>query len=183
MKRIMPLICLFLALMIAIVSMPVSYSWFEPDNKEGIGLEFKDETKLRAQTCSVQTYRGTIGNKLVHYEVLPVSNSNITISASETAYFKTVVSNSSHDYDTVVSLFISSFAPSGGTASICVSYPTNSVRTYKDTQKDLHIVRNAYVPKLVETDANPGLLVVEWFVKCESGSVTFNPSQVFLMYN
>ncbi len=184
MKRITPVLCLLLSLLIVIISMStVSFSWFEPDTKEGIGLEFKEDTKLRAQNCTLATYRGTMGNKLVTYGGNPVGNSVVTLSEGEVAYFKTVVSNSSREYDTVVSLFLPTFTPSGGTSKICVTYPTNSVRIYSAEQTDLHIVRNAYVPMLVETDANPGLLVVEWFVKCDVGSVTFNPSQVYLMYS
>lgn len=184
MKRILPVISLLLLLVIVIVSMPTaSFSWFEPDTKEGIGLEFKEETKLRSESCSLVTYRGAMGNKVVTYGGTPVGASNVTLQEKEVAYFKTVISNSSREFDTVVSLFLPSFTPTGGSSRLCVMYPTNSVRTYVEPQSDLHIVRNAYVPMLVETDANPGLLVVEWFVMCDSGSVTFNPSQVYMMYS
>ncbi len=192
MKRSLYPLCVLMALLIIVVSMTtVSYSWFEPDVKEGIGLEFKEETKLRAQNCTVATYKGTKGNKVTTYETTAVANSNVTVSASGSgenitpgyAYYKTVITNSSADYDTVVSLFIPSFKPSSGNASLCVAVPTNSVRTYTDEQTDIHIIRNAYVPNLIATDANPGQLIVEWFVRCDAGSVTFNPSQVYLMYS
>jgi len=193
MKRIMPVICMVLALLIAIVSMStMSFSWFEPGVKEGIGLEFKDETKLRAQNCTIKTYEGSLGNKVVNYGGDPVAAGNVTISATTSGetttpafkYYKTVITNSSADYDTVVSLFLASFAPSTeGNASIGVAYPTNSYRTFTSTLTDIHIIRNAYVPKHISTDAKPGEIVVEWFVKCSSGSVTFDPSKVYLMYS
>ncbi len=192
MKRMLPFICVLLAVLIVIIGMTtVSFSWFEPDVKEGIGLEFKDDTKLRAQNCTVATYEGTKGNKIVTYGVSSVANETIKVSATTSGdtttpgykYFKTVITNSSADYDTVVSLFLPSFTPSDGNASIGVAFPTNSFRTFSETQTEVHIIRNAYVPKLIETDANPGQLVVEWFVRCDAGSVTFNPSQVYLMYS
>lgn len=184
MKRIIPVLCLMLSLLIVIIGMStVSFSWFEPDTKEGIGLQFKDETKLRAQSCSIVTYEGNMGNKVVNYGGTEVADGDVTITEGVIKYYKTVITNSSREYDTVVSLFIPSLAVSGGTSKLCVMYPTNSVRVYSETQTDLHIIRNAYVPMLVETDSNPGTLVVEWFVKCDSGSVTFNPSSVFLMYS
>ncbi|MBQ2971356.1 MAG: hypothetical protein IJE16_02265 [Ruminococcus sp.] len=193
MKRILPVLCVLMAVLIVVIGMTsVSFSWFEPDVKEGIGLEFKDDTKLRAQNCSIATYSGTKGNKLTTYGTSPVANANVTVSATTAgdtstpgyAYFKTVITNSSEDYDTVVSLFIPSFTPAANSsASICVAYPTNSCRTYSAAQTDIHIIRNAYVPQNIKTDANPGQLIVEWFVRCDAGSVTFNPSQVYLMYS
>ena len=182
-----------MAIMILIIGMTTaSYSWFEPDVKEGIGLEFKDETHLRAQNCTVATYKGVKGNKITTYESSPMANANVTVEATTSgetttpgyAYFKTVITNSSADYDTVVSLFIPSFTVAGNSnASLCVAVPTNSVRTYSATQTDIHVIRNAYVPRYVAADANPGQIIVEWFVKCNVGSVTFNPSQVYLMYS
>ena len=192
MKRSLFPICILMALLIIVISMTsISYSWFEPGEKAGIGLEFKDTTKLRAQNCTLQTFEGTMGNKVVSYSNTPVSSGNVKVEASGSGenitpgimYYKTVITNSSKDYDSVVSLFLPSFKPSAGSASLCVAVPTNSVRTFSAEQMDLHIIRNAYVPKLVATDVNPGQLIVEWFVKCESGSVTFNPSQVYLMYS
>ncbi len=192
MKRLLVPLCIVMAILILVIGMTtVSFSWFEPDIKEGIGLEFKDNTKLRAQECTIATYEGSKGNKMVTYATDTVADENVTISASGSGdtttpsykYYKTVITNGSKDYDTVVSLFLPSFTPSSGNASICVAIPTNSCRTFTSAQTDIHIIRNAYVPKRDEADANPGQLVVEWFVKCDAGSVTFNPSQVFLMYN
>lgn len=192
MKRIMPVICMLLALLIVIISMStVSFSWFEPDVKEGIGLEFKDETKLRSQDCTIETYEGTLGNKIVNYAGAQVSSGDVTISATTSGetttpamkYYKTVIYNSSTDYDTVVSLFLPLFTPNEGNASIGVAYPTNSYRTFTSEQTDIHIIRNAFVSKRVATDANPGQIIIEWFVKCDAGSVTFDPSKVYLMYS
>lgn len=201
MKRLLPVICVLLAVLILVIGMTtVSFSWFEPDVKEGIGLEFKDDTQLRSQECSVSTYEGSKGNKITDYSTSIVENSNVTLTATSSkttaedgtettvytpayAYYKTVITNGSVDYDTVVSLFLPSFTLSNGNASIGVAFPTNSFRTFNAAQTNIHIIRNAHVTKLVATDANPGQLIVEWFVRCDVGSVTFNPSQVFLMYS
>lgn len=198
MKKTLPVLCVLMAILTIVIAMTtVSYSWFEPDIKEGIGLLFKDEASLRGESCTINTYTGAYNNTpgssgygLVLYGD-QVGTGNVTISATTSgdtttptyAYYKTVITNSSADYDTVVSLFLPSFAISNGNASIGVAVPTNSFRTFTNTQTDIHIIRNAHVKVNVSTDANPGEIVVEWFVRCDAGSVTFNPSQVYLMYS
>ena len=198
MKRLLLPLCLLMAVLILVISMTtVSFSWFEPDVKEGIGLQYNDEVTLRDEHCTIITYSGSLNNTpgslgygLVQYSG-EVGTSDITVSATTSgetttpgfAYFKTVITNSSEDYDTVVSLFLPSITPNDGRAGLGVATPTNSYRTFGAEQTDIHIIRNAQVKMHVSTDANPGQLSVEWFVKCESGSVTFNPSQVYLMYS
>ncbi|MBE6824038.1 MAG: hypothetical protein E7513_01695 [Ruminococcaceae bacterium] len=192
MKRLLFPLCILMAVLIVAIGMTtVSFSWFEPNKKEGIGLEFLETTTLRDENCSISTYSGTYNNTpgttgygLVQYGASAISNTNVTVSEGKTAYFKTVITNSSKDYDTVVSLYLPSFsASSTNIASIGVAYPTNSYRTFSSAQTDIHIIRNAQVIKHIETDANPGQLSVEWFVKCDKGSITFNPSSVYLMYS
>ena len=192
MKRSLFPLCILMAMLIAVLSITsVSYSWFEPAEAEGVALSFNEETKLRAENCTVATYKGTKGNNIITYETNEVKNEDITLEATGSVdnvipsyvYFKTVISNKNEEYDSVVSLYLPSFTPTNGSSSLCVAVPTNSVRTFSEEIKDIHIIRNAYIRKLVHTDANPGQLIVEWFVKCESGSVTFNPSQVYLMYS
>ena len=192
MKKTLPILCVLMAILTIVIAMTtVSFSWFEPDVKEGIGLQYKDEAPLRDEGCDITaTYSGAYNNTpgssgygLVQYGD-QVSTASVTVSSGQTVYYKTVITNSSTEYDTTVSLFLPSFAPTtGGKASIGVAMPTNSFRTFSATQTDIHIIRNAHVKKYVSTDANPGELAVEWFVKCDSGSVTFNTSNVFLMYS
>ena len=191
MKKTLPILCVVMALLTIVIAMTtVSFSWFEPDVKEGIGLQYKDEAPLRDEDCEITaTYSGaynntpgTTGYGLVQYNS-EVGTANVTVSDGQTVYYKTVIKNNSEIYDTVVSLYIPTFTVNSGTGSIGVAMPTNSFRTFSATQTDIHIIRNAHVKMLVNTDKNPGELAVEWFVKCESGSVTFNPSKVFLMYS
>ena len=199
MKKTLPILCVLMAILTIVIAMTtVSFSWFEPDVKEGIGLQYKDEAQLRDESCTIKTYSGAYNNTpgstgygLVQYDG-EVGTGDVTVSATTSGetttpgykYYKTVITNRSEDYDTTVSLFLPSFAPTtGGKASIGVAMPTNSFRTFSATQEDIHIIRNAHVKMHVSTDANPGELAVEWFVKCDSGSVTFNPSQVYLMYS
>lgn len=198
MKKILPVLCVLMAILTIVIAMTtVSFSWFEPDVKEGIGLQYKDEAQLRDESCTIKTYSGSYNNTpgssgygLVQYGD-QVGTDNVTVSATTSGdkttpgymYYKTVITNSSTEYDTTVSLFLPSFTPSNGQSSIGVAMPTNSYRTFSAEQEDIHIIRNAHVKMLVSTDANAGELSVEWFVKCDSGSVTFNPSQVYLMYS
>lgn len=197
-KLLIP-ICLILAFLILIIGMTtVSFSWFEPDTKEGVGLQFNDSTLLRAENCEFETFSGTLNNTegtpeygLVQYEDDAISSANVTVSASGSgenvtpsyAYYKTVVTNKNADKDTVVSLYLKSFTINSGSSSLGVAVPTNSFRTFSATQSDLHIVRNAHISYRVQNEARTGELVVEWFVKCDSGSVTFNPGDLYLMYN
>lgn len=200
MKRIISPLCILMVIMILIIGIPsVSYSWFEPDTKEGVGLQFSEEAQLRAQNCSFKTYSGTMNNTsgtqgygLVQYNDTEISSGNVTVSASTSgetttpgiAYYKTVIKNNNDNKDTVVSLYLKNFTvSSGGSASLAVAVPTNSYRTFKSSQTDIHIVRNAHISYLVQNEARTGELVVEWFVRCDAGSVTFDPSQVYLMYS
>lgn len=191
MKKTLPVLCVLMAILTIVIAMTtVSFSWFEPDIKEGIGLQYKDEAQLRDEDCEITTYSGAYNNTpgssgygLVQYGD-QVGTANVTVASGQTVYYRTVIENKSEEYDTVVSLFLPSFTiQSDGKASIGVAMPTNSYRTFSATQTDIHIIRNAHVRMYVDTDANPGQLAVEWFVKCDSGSVTFNPSQVYLMYS
>ncbi len=191
MKKTLPILCVLMAILTIVIAMTtVSFSWFEPDVKEGIGLQYKDEAPLRDEGCDITaTYSGSYNNTpgstgygLVQYGD-QISTANVTVSSGQTVYYKTIINNNSEIYDTVVSLYIPTFTVNSGTGSIGVAMPTNSFRTFSATQTDIHIIRNAHVKKYVSTDANPGELAVEWFVKCDSGSVTFNPSKVFLMYS
>lgn len=199
MKKTLPVLCVLMAILTIVIAMTtVSFSWFEPDVKEGIGLQYKDEAQLRDESCTIKTYSGSYNNDpdLTGYGLVQyggeVGTGKVTVSATTSGetttpgymYYKTVITNSSEDYDTTVSLFLPSFDLSdGGQSSIGVAMPTNSFRTFSADLTDIHIIRNAHVKMNVSTDANPGEIAVEWFVRCDAGSVTFNPSQVYLMYN
>ncbi len=199
-------ICIIMAILIIIVGVTtISFSWFEPDVKEGVGLQFSDEAKLRAENCTFKTFSGTMNNKylsdgetinpnygIVTYSDQELASGNVTVSATTSnetttpgfAYYKTVITNNNTDKDTVVSLYLKNFTVnSNSSASVGVAVPTNSFRTFTSTQSDLHIVRNAYVSYQVQNEARTGEIVVEWFVKCDSGSVTFNPGDLYLMYS
>lgn len=197
-KLFVPL-CIVMAVLILVISMvTVSFSWFEPDVKEGVGLQYIDTTTLRAENCEISTHAGTMndtpgttGYGLVQYDTDVLSSGDVTVSASGSgdditpgiAYYKTVIVNNNEDKDTVVSLYLKSFTVTNGSASVGVAVPTNSFRTFTSTKSDLHIVRNAYISYKVANQAGTGELVVEWFVRCDSGSVTFNPGDLYLMYS
>lgn len=190
-KALLPL-CILLAVLILVITMTtVSFSWFEPDVQSGVGLQFKETTTLRSESCTIKTYKGvkitdSTSTKygLVDYETTEVANGTAQIiKEGETVYFKTVVENTSEDYDTNVSLFLKTFTVNSNIASVGVAVPTNSYRTFSSNQNDLSIVRNAFVKKYVKTDSAPGELSIEWFVKCDSGQVSFYPRDLYLAYN
>lgn len=192
MRKILYPLCIVMAVLIVVISLTTAtFSWFEPDAKEGVGLQFVEEAALRAENCVVATYRGelnitpgTPNYGLVEYdESRPVGTT--TVNAGTTVYFKSVITNNNEDKDTVVSLYLRTFnvSSNNGSASLGVATPTNSYRTFTSSQTDLHIIRNAYVSYKVENEARTGEVVVEWFVRCDSGYVTFSPGSAYLTYN
>lgn len=204
-SKIMPLVCVLMAILIIVIGMTtVSFSWFEPGVKEGVGLQFSDEVNLRAENCSFKTFSGSMNDKflddgvtinpnygIVTYSDNELASGNVTVSATTSgetttpgiAYYKTVITNDNEDKDTVISLYLKNFNVANGSASLGVAVPTNSFRSFTSNQSDLHIVRNAHISYQVQNEARTGELVVEWFIKCDSGSVSFNPGDLYLMYS
>ena len=186
MKRILMPLCIVLAVLIILVSITtVTFSWFTPGSASGIGLKFTADTSVRSQNCSFTTYKGTNNNGIIVYDNALVGSS-VTVEAEDVAYFKTVIHNDNEKYDTNVSLYLPSFTVSGTepSASIGVATPTNTYRTFTSSLSDpIHIIRNAYISTYSANEAGSGSISVEWFVKCDAGQVTFDPSKVFLMYS
>ncbi len=189
MKRTLMSICIVLAILIIIVSITtVSFSWFEPGSASGIGLQFSVDTSVRSQNCSYSTFEGNDddNNGVIVYGNTEVDSDEVTVSADDVAYFKTVIYNDNEKYDTNVSLYLPSFTVSGTkpSASLGVITPTNTYRTFSFTPDGgIHIIRNAYITAYSADESGSGSITVEWFVKCDEGSVKFNPSQVYLTYN
>ena len=185
MKRILMPLCIVLAVLIILVSITtVTFSWFTPGSASGIGLQFTADTSVRSQNSSITTYIGENNNGVIVYGDAPVGSTE-TVSADGVAYFKTVIHNDNKKYDTNVSLYLSAFTLSGTecSASIGVATPTNTYRTFIATESDVHIIRNAYVSAYSANEAGSGSVSVEWFVKCDKGTATVNPSHVYLTYN
>ena len=172
-----------MAILIVVIGMTtVSFSWFEPSNLSGSGLKFNTTTFVSSTDCTIKTYTGTKNiDDVIKYDD-EVSDS-VSVSSGETKYFKTIISNSNTKYAANVSLYMSEFNVTDGKASLAVIIPTNTYRSYTETQTDLHIIRNAYISKKDSEVTGAGELEVEWFVTCESGTVTFDPSNLYLMYD
>lgn len=185
-------------LIIVIGTTTISFSWFAPGSQSGAGLKFSSSTFVSSTDCSVTTYMGHKNvDDVIKYE--EVANSAIEISAGgnihNTLYFKTVISNNNEKYPANVSLYMNSFSVESGSASIAVVLPTNTYRTYSCTlddnglptgdirENDLHIIRNAHITKKDVEVTGAGELEVEWFVTCESGKVSFDPTSLYLMYD
>lgn len=193
MRKVLYPLCIVMAVLIVAISLvTATFSWFEPGVKQGVGLQFKETTSIRAQDCTFETFRGTLNSDptnttgvygLVTYSSDAMSDLAVTAQEGETLYFKTLITNGSFDYDTNVSLFLSQIIITNGSASVGVAVPTNTYRTYTTTQSDMPVIRNANVSYQVENEANKGQLSVEWFVKCESGTVSLNPANLYLSYN
>lgn len=191
MKRLLFPLCILMAIVIVVVSMTtVSFSWFKPGSLSGTGLQFSETVSVRSEVCSFVTYSGENNNGVITYESEPI-NAGVTVSATTSgetttpgvSYFKTVINNNS-GYDTNVSLYLSTFAlDSNSTASIGVAVPTNTYRTFSETKNNIHIIRNAYISTYSYESTNSGKLIVEWFIKCEEGSVTVQPNSLYVTYN
>ncbi len=193
MKRILFPITILMAILIVIVSVTtVSFSWFMPDSASGIGLQFSETTTVRSADCSLTTYSGNDDDLdgVITYGQ-PVSSS-VTVASttkdgevvSGIAYFKTVIQNNNAKYNTNVSLYIPTFnVNSSSKVYLGVSVPTNTYRAITGNNTNLHIIRNAFISAYSSNVTGAGSITVEWFVKCDSGTVTFDPSTVFLMYN
>lgn len=181
-RKLLPL-CILMAILIVVIGMTtVSFSWFEPSNLSGSGLKFNTTTFVSSTDCTIKTYTGTKNiDDVIKYDD-EISDS-ISVSSGETKYFKTIISNSNTNYAANVSLYMSEFEVTDGKASLAVIIPTNTYRSYTETQTDLHIIRNAYISKKDSEVTGAGELEVEWFVTCESGTVTFDPSNLYLMYD
>lgn len=181
-RKLLPL-CILMAILIVVIGMTtVSFSWFEPSNLSGSGLKFNTTTFVSSTDCTIKTYTGTKNiDDVIKYDD-EVSDS-VSVSSGETKYFKTIISNSNTNYAANVSLYMSDFKVTDGKASLAVIVPTNTYRSYTETQTDLHIIRNAYISKKDSEVTGAGELEVEWFVTCESGTVTFDPSNLYLMYD
>lgn len=182
---------IFLVLLLAVIILVVniitaSFSWFQPSSKAGANMQYQDSAQLRPETCTFATYRGTLNSdNSITYGSSPVTGSQTISSGTQNSpsftHFRTSITNSSQDYPTCVSLYMSSL-PS---CNLGVIYPSNSYRTFTETQNnDVYIIRNAYVKINVETDVlGPGLLNVDWFIKNYGNSFSIDLNNLYLMYN
>ncbi|MBQ8538246.1 MAG: hypothetical protein IJ433_01185 [Ruminococcus sp.] len=183
----LPLLCVLMAVLIVIISLTtMSFSWFEPGTAQGIGLKFVDSSNIRAEKCEINTFVGSKDQNAnsdnfgkINYNNEAVDDQ--VISNGEVGYYKTVITNNSEIYDTVVSLYLASLSATGDstTYGLGVASPTNTYRNFNTTKADIHIIRNAYI----SNENGKRELSVEWFIKCGTGEVRFNPSDIYLMYN
>ena len=199
MKRILLPLCILMAVLIIVISMTtVSFSWFTPNSQAGSGLKFSSSSFVSSTDCTVTTYIGKKNvDDVIKYDdvVEGLIDFSYGDNVYNTVYFKTVISNHNEKYPANVSLYIDSFSVEAGSASLAVVLPTNTYRTYSCTlndsgvptgdirEYDLHIIRNAHITKKDVEVTGAGELEVEWFVKCDSGTVIFDPSSVYLMYD
>ncbi len=182
MKRILPIVCISLAILIAVVGMiTVSFSWFAPESKTGNSLMFKNADPVRSQDCLIKNHIGDINTEtnVVTYNSFEAKK---TLSQGVN-YFRTVITNDA-EYDTNVSLYLESIDVVGAADyMLAVTVPTNTCRTFKTSQSDLHIVRNAYISAYNVEKIGTGEIVVDWFVKVNSGTITIDPEDIYITYN
>lgn len=199
MKRILLPLCILMAVLIIVISMTtVSFSWFTPNSQAGSGLKFSSSSFVSSTDCTITTYMGhKNADDVVKYEEVAEDSIDFTYGENiyNTLYFKTVITNNNEKYPANVSLYLDSFSVEAGSASLAVVLPTNTYRTYSCTLNDngvptgdiciydLHIIRNAHITKKDVEVTGAGELEVEWFVTCDSGTVHFDPTSLFLMYD
>ncbi len=189
-----------MAVLIIVISMTtVSFSWFTPGSLSGSGLKFSSSTFVSSTDCTVTTYIGKKNaDDVIKYD--EVVDDPVMLSYGDnvynTLYFKTIISNNNENYAANVSLYMTDFTvDQNSKASIAVTLPTNTYRTYTGTLNEddaqteavhienLHIIRNAYITKKDVEITGAGELEVEWFVTCDSGTVRFDPGSLYLMYD
>lgn len=188
-RRGVLMVAVIAALVLLINIITASYSWFTPQQDAKSGMQYIFQGKARSESCTFSTFKGTkvttadIPNgqyvNMINYGSSAVTGSQ-TIAANSIGYFKTEIINSDTNNASDISLYIKSMPA----CTLAVTFPGNSVRTFSSAQTDCYIVRDAYVKKNVATDVNgPGKLVIEWFIKTGSSSVTINLNNLYLLYN
>lgn len=182
MKRMLPVVCVTLAILIAVVGMiSVSFSWFAPENKSGNSLLFKDTTAIRSQECVIRNFVGTINTNtnVVSYSAFEAEK---TLNTGFN-YFRTVITNKA-DYDTNVSLYLENITvEETAKYMLGVTVPTNTCRIFTTAQTNLHIIRNAYISVYNVETIGTGEITVDWFIKVDSGTVKINPQDIYITYN
>lgn len=165
-----------------------SYSWFNPDTFatfNGGTLEYQGDTiAMRNEDCSVEYFYATAKQSDGSIEYNNAFTSELTVPSNSTRYFKAVITNSNEDIGPNVSLYISQLNASGKIISLACTYPSNTYKTYTDNLTDVPIMRNAYVKPYVKSEANPGMVEVEFFINNKSGTdFSFDPGTMYLSYN
>ena len=188
-RRGITLIVVLAVLILLVNVITASFSWFIPNSQTANNVEYSASDVIRSEDCKFATFAGVLqtegsgSSQVVTGITYPSVASSTTLSAGQTAYFRTEIINENENFASNVSLFISEITASGN-VKICVTYPSNTVRTITSNVTDYSIIRNANVKQYDEQDVNgPGLLEVEWFVECVSGSCTVNPNNLYLMYS
>lgn len=190
------MLVVFLAVLILIVNIiSASYSWFSPDSVYGSGMTFVQSDYMRSEQCSFKLYQGEVKSSGIDYDVqvLSTGTASDTLVTSTTAtltssadvtedlhYYRIEVQNEDTENASDISLYFTN-VPAGTTIGIVK--PTNSTHTYSDATNDVNIVRNAYVKKYLSTDVDPGILYVEFFIRCTGSSFTFDETDIYLLYN
>lgn len=191
-RRGVIVVALIAVLVLVINLITASYSWFTPQSEEKRGMVYSFDGQMRSENCTMTHFTGrrlTSGtdtlvdgqywNQMV-YET--PQSTTISVPAGQKKYFKTEIINSDENNASDISLYISDLK----NCTLAVTYPGNSVRSIPSTQQDdVYIVRDAYVKRKDNGDANglPGKLEVEWFVIGGSGGTSVNLNNVYLLYN
>lgn len=188
-RRGVMLIALLAVLILIVNLITASYSWFTPQSENGQNMSYSFTGKIRSENCTMSTFKGVklTGTTIkdgeyinqIRYDITP-STGSVTVAAGTTQYFKTEIINQ----DTVNASDISLFIKSLPACTLAVTYPANTVRKFSETQKDLYIVRDAYVKRKDNADVNgPGKLEIDWFVTAGASSVTLDLNGLYLLYN
>ena len=176
-KRNGIILIVLLAVMILVINIiTLSYSWFSPEVKRGIGMHYGAELTVRSQNCSITHSVGSVTKGAISYTAWNGSSTVTVEAGNKIQYFKTTVTNSDPN-PTNISLYISSLPA----CSLGVATPSNTYRTFAEAQTHIYILRNAYIEPL--KDGTPGMREIEWFVKTSDTAVTIDLSNVYLMYN
>lgn len=195
------IIAVLAVLILAVNVVTASYSWFSPKSETGIGMSFSQDDSIRSEKCSFTLFRGDMRTQqeaqgtdnpdygeIVYSPSTQITTESVTVTKGSNDehpdglwYFRVEVTNEDTQNASNISLYFNTQVPANTT--IGVVKPTSATHKYTSATNNVNIVRNAYVKKHVSTEVDPGKLYVEFFVKCEGDSFSFNANNIVLLYN
>ncbi len=175
-NRITYALCILMAVLIVVIGMTtVSFSWFKPASKSGVGLSFSSSDPIRSEDCIINTVVISDGSE--------TSQTSVSVPANgRQSFITTITHGEDSEFDTNVSLYISSIGAEGADYCVGVVLPTNTYRDFTGAVTDLHIIRNANIP--AESKVSNGELKVEWFVDNKGESaLNIDTTKLYITYN
>ena len=195
-KRGMLLVIVLAVLIVMVSIVNVTYSWFEPLDQNGAGMEFTDEKNIRSENCSFKIYEGTVDSttKAITYSDEAMASNKQLVIPNPTdvnkptdglKYYRITVTNTDEQNGSNISILFNCTIKAGTT--IGVVSPTNSTHTYTEAVNNkVFLVRNAYITPRDSAKTDSGTLNIEFFIRYtgdEQDGLHINQDWIKLLYN